>query len=196
MQRRIVRRTHRMQRPTDDLRTDHGLARRGLRVLAAIADWVAAGKAFPVADSASVLRFLREWVIAVHMRKEDEVLGPAVAMRADEDAAAVVGTLMRLHEEISELSHSLVMFWEPMGDLTAAERSGFCETVNALIHRVERRQELEEENLFPACDSYVPADDQLGWRDQFAALEDTRGSREVWTRRIDALSSRWIDGID
>jgi len=182
-----------MNRPTDNLRADHVLTTRGLRVLAAIALWVQAGNEFPAADCASVLRFLREWVLAVHMRKEDEVLGPAVAMRADEEAAATVGEVMRLHEEITELAHSLVLFWEPAGDLTPAECTGFVETVNALVARLERRQRLEEDILFPACDACVPADDQLDWLQQFAQLEAERGSRASWAERIDRLAARWLN---
>ena len=193
MQRRAVPKSHRMQRPTDILRAYHVLTTRGVRVLAAMAGWVAAGEEFPAADCAALLRFLREWVLAVHMRKEDEVLGPAVVMRAEEDDAAVVGELMRLHEEIAELTHSLVLFWEPIGDLTAPERTGFAETVNALVARLERRQQLEETTLFPACDACVPADDQLEWLAEFAQLEAERGSREVWGARVDLLAARWLN---
>jgi hemerythrin-like domain-containing protein len=191
MQRRAVNKSRRMQRATDDLRADHVLTTRGVRVLAAIADWVASGGEFPATDCATVLRFLREWVIAVHMRKEDEVLGPAVAMRADEDDAAIVGELMRLHEEIVELTHSLVLFWEPIGDLTPAERTGFAETVKALVARLERRQLLEEGTLFPACDACVPADDQLDWSEQFAQLEAERSNRHAWSNCIEQLAASW-----
>jgi len=182
-----------MHRPTDNLRADHELTTRGVRVLAAIADWVAAGDEFPASDCAAVLRFFREWVLAVHMRKEDEIIAPAVAMMADDDAAAAVGELFRLHEEIAELAHSLVMFWEPIGDLTASERSGFAETVKALVARLERRQQIEEETLFPACDQSVPGDDQLEWNDQFQQLENERGSRQDWQERIDTLAARWLN---
>lgn len=182
-----------MHRPTDNLRADHELTTRGIRVLAAIADWVEAGQEFPAADCASVLRFLREWVLPVHMRKEDEVMAPAVAMLADDDAAAVVGEMLRLHEEIAELAHSLVLFWEPIGDLTSSERGGFTETVRALVARLERRQHLEEGSLFPACDANVPGDDQLEWLEQFAKLEAERSSRAVWARRIDEVETRWRD---
>lgn len=182
-----------MQRPTDNLRADHELTTRGVRVLAAIAAWVSEGKEFPADDCAATLRFFREWVLAVHMRKEDEVVAPAVAMMADDDeAAAVVGELFRLHEEIAELAHSLVLFWEPIGDLTASERSGFTETVNALVARLERRQQLEEQTLFPACDQSVPGDDQLEWNEQFKQLEAERGSRSLWAERIDELADRWL----
>jgi hemerythrin-like domain-containing protein len=192
MQRRAVRKSKRMERPTDNLRADHILASRGIGVLAAIADCVQVGDEFPAADCASVLRFLREWVIAVHMRKEDEILGPAVAMRGDEEAAAIVGELMRLREEISELAHALVLFWEPVDDLTDAERAGFAETVKALVARLNRRQFLEDNDLFPACDANVPPDDQLDWLEQFAQLEKERGSREFWATKIDQLATNWF----
>jgi hemerythrin-like domain-containing protein len=193
MRRRAVHKSRRMQRPTDDLRTDHLLATRGISVLAAIADCVQAGGEFPATDCASVLRFLREWVLAVHMRKEDEILAPAVAMRADEEAAAIVGELLRLHEEIVELAHSLVLFWEPIDDLTGAERTGFVETVRALVARLERRQHLEENELFPACDANVPADDQLDWLKQFAQLEAERSSRAFWATKVDQLATIWLN---
>lgn len=154
---------------------------------------VVAGGEFPAADCAVVLRFLREWVIAVHMRKEDDVLAPAIALGADENMAAVVGELLRLHEEIAELACSLVLFWEPIGDLTQSERAGFAETVHALVGRLERRLQLEEGPLFSACDATVPADDQLDWLQRFSDLERDRGSRGGWTMRIDAISSRWLN---
>lgn len=169
------------------------LTTRGIGVLAAIADCVEVGDEFPAADCASVLRFLREWVIAVHMRKEDEILGPAVAMRGDEKAAAIVGELMRLREEIVELAHALVLFWEPVNDLTDAERAGFAETVKALIARLSRRQLLEENDLFPACDVNVPADDQLDWLEQFTQLEAERSSREFWATKIGQLATNWLN---
>ena len=36
------------------------------------------------------------------MRKEDDLIGPSVAMRADDRAAALVGVLFRLREEIAD----------------------------------------------------------------------------------------------
>lgn len=181
-----------MERPTDHLKDDHHVAARAVRCLAAIATSVRHGDAFPADDTATALRFLREWVVAVHMRKEDEVLGPAVAMRGDERSAAIVGELFRLHEEIAELLHSLVLFWEPLGELTPDERNGFAATVDALVQRLERRQQLEEQELFPACDRYVPADDQLHWLEEFTQLEVERGRRSEWVDQIDALATRWL----
>ena len=193
MQRKAVRKSHRMHRPTDNLRADHELATLGVRVLAALSEWVAAGEEFPAKDCAAALSLLREGVRGVHMRKEDEVMAPAVAMLADEDAAAIVGELLRLREEIVALTHSLVLFWEPMGDLTTSESTGFAETVHALVARLRRRQQLEEDSLFPACDANVPGDDQLQWLEQFAQLEAERSSRAVWKRRIDVLAARWLN---
>lgn len=180
-----------MQRATDNLRADHRLVERAVQTLAAIADTVRDGGEFPAEDCAAVLRFLREWVLAVHMRKEDDMLAPAVAMRGDEQAAATVGELLRLREEIEELSHALVLFWEPAGDLTQTERCGFAVTADAMVQRLSRRQQLEEEILFPAYDRDVPADDQLGWLARFAQLETDRGSRADWAARIGELADRW-----
>ena len=179
-----------MQRPTDNLRADHVLTGRAARVLRHIADAVRAGDEFPAEDCAVLLRFQREYVLAVHMRQENELLCPAVAMRGDEQDAMVVGELLRLHEEIAELTHSLVMFWEPVGELTQPERAGFSDTVHALLARLRRREQLEEQSLFPACDAVVPADDQLDWvrfADELAAGRKAR----AWTNRIDALVAKY-----
>ncbi len=180
-----------MHRPTDNLRADHGLTTRAMRVLAAIAARVRAGEEFPAADCAAVLRFYREFVFAVHMRKEDELLCPAVAMRADDRAAAVVGELLRLGEEIVDLCHALVLFWEPVGELTPEERRGFADTVEALVARLQRRQVLEETELFPTCDASVPADDQLDWIARIDEFEAERGAREAWQPQIDALAAKY-----
>lgn len=182
-----------MDRPTEHLMQDHAVASRCVRCLARMAEQVSAGGAFAADDIATSLRFLREWVVAVHMRKEDELLAPAVAMRGDERSAQIVGELFRLREEIEELLHSLVLFWEPLGQLTEHERAGFASAVEALVRRLERRQELEEQVLFPDCTRYVPADDQLHWIEEFDRVEAERGRRSDWSEQIQALASHWLD---
>ena len=171
---------------------DHQVAAQGVSCLAAIAKSVQGGMVFPADDVAVALRFLREWVVAVHMHKEDDLVGPAVAMRGDERAAELVGELLRLREEIDELLHSLVLFWEPLGELTEEERVGFTSTVSALVQRLKRRQWLEERELFPACNRFVGADDQLQWLSDFQQLERQRGPCSDWTDRISALAERWL----
>ena len=181
-----------MQRPAQHLIDDHEVASLGVQCLDAIAAAVARGEAFPADDVATSLRFLREWVLAVHMHKEDSLLAPAVAMRGDDEAAELVGELMRLHDEIEALLQSLVLFWEPLGQLTDEERRGFVAAVEALVQRLRRRQVLEEQQLFPACERFVGADDQLGWLSEFGKLEDERGRRSEWAERIEELASRWL----
>ena len=128
------------------------------------------------------------------MRKEDALVGPAVAMRGDDRAAELVGSLFRLREEIDELLHSLVLFWEPIGTLTEEEQQGFLAAVEALVQRLKRRQQLEEEELFPACNRFVGADDQLHWIPAFREPEVERGRRDDWSGQIDALANRWLGG--
>jgi hemerythrin-like domain-containing protein len=181
-----------MQRPTDSLRADHATTSLALEVLCAIAGHVRARGSFPTADVAVLLRFLREFLLAVHLRKESDVVCPAVVMCGDERTAGLVGDLMRKHDEVSELLHSLVLFWEPVGDLTAAEQEGFADTADTLAARVHRMQELEENHLFPACEATVPADDLLGWKQQFAELERERGAAAAWRTRLEELAQRWV----
>lgn len=181
-----------MHRPTDTLRAEHAITSQGLAVLKAIAEHVCSGGAFPAADVAAVLRFLREFLLAVHLRKESDVVCPAVAMSGDERAATLVGDLVRMHDEVGELLHSLVLFWEPVGELTPAERHGFAETAATLVARVQRMQELEEREVFPICEATVPADDLLGFCAQFAGLERARGSAAAWRPRLAALAQRWL----
>lgn len=181
-----------MQRPTDNLRADHVLMARAAAVLTAIAAELRAGGAFPADDCTAVLRFHREFVLAVHMRKEHDLVYPAVAMCADEPAAERVGELLRLHEQVAELTHALVLFWEPAGELTAPERAAFAATADVLVARLREMRRIEDCELFPACNGAVPADDQLDWQESFAQLEHDRGSREQWAACIDALASRWL----
>ena len=180
-----------MQRPTDTLRRDHAITAVALSALDGVGKHVAAGGEFPAADVATLLRFLREFLLAVHLRKENEAVCPAVAMRGDDAAAALVGELMRMQEEVTELVHSLVLFWEPVGELTPDERRGFAETVAALTARVLRMQELEEQRLFPMCDAAIPADDQLDWVTNFSALDADRGGAMAWGNCIGTLARRW-----
>lgn len=180
-----------MHRPTDNLRADHHVVAKGVGALQSIASSVRAGDPFPVEDTALLLRFLREFVVAVHMRKEADTVWPAVAMRGDDRSAGLVGELMRLQDEVTSLSHSLVLFWEPVAELSPDERAGFAETVDNVASRIVRMRQIEEAELFPACDAAVPADDQLDWVHQFAQLEYERGARTLWAERLRPLLSRW-----
>jgi hemerythrin-like domain-containing protein len=180
-----------MLRPTDTLRAEHATTAQGVRILAAIAAHVQAGAVFPTADVAEVLRFLREFLLGVHLRKESEILYPLVAMHGDEHTAAVVGDLVRLQDEVSALLHTLILFWEPVGDLTSAERQGFVDTAATFTARVARMQAIEERELFSACDRTVPADDQIDWQARFADLERGRPPLAAWRERLAPLAARW-----
>jgi hypothetical protein len=128
----------------------------------------------------------------VHLRKESEVVCPAVAMGGDERAAALVGDLVRMHDEVSDLLHTLVLFWEPVGNLTPAEQRGFADTAATLASLVTRMQEIEEGRLFPACDAAVPADDQLGWNEQFARFDRGPATKATWRTQVQLLAERWL----
>lgn len=180
-----------MKRPTDNLRSDHVLVARGLAALGAIAAEVRAGEPLPAADSALLIRFLREFVVAVHLRKEAELVCPAAAMHGSDAVAAEVGDVYRVHDEVAELVHSLMLFWEPTPDLGADERRGFADTVDAVCARLRRLAEREEAEFFPLCDGEVPADDQLDWLAQFATFERERTSRDDWARRLEPTLARW-----
>lgn len=180
-----------MLRPTDTLRSEHAAIAAGLSVVGAIAAHVRGGGEFPSADVAELLRFLREFLQAAHLHKEAQFLYPGAAMNGDEHAAAVVGDLMRLHDEVTDLLHALVLFWEPSGELTAAERLGFADAAATLVARVRRMQQIEEGELFPTCEAVVPADDQLEWNQRFADIDRERSTAAAWWPRLTALQQRW-----
>lgn len=181
----------RMTSQTDELREDHAIVRAGLRALAAIGEHVRRGGHFPAEDTATLLRLLREFFVATHMRKENEVVWPAMAMRGDSTAAAIVGRLMFEQEEATELINTLVVFWEPAGELTAEERLGFADTVDALQTRVLLMLESEEK-LFTACPGVVPPDDRVDWPAQFAAIAATRTPRSAWSTALRRIHADWL----
>lgn len=180
-----------MQPATQNLCDDHALTAVALQALGAIAAHVRGGGTFPAADGAILLRYLRDFVVGVHFRKESELLGPAMAMHGTDETAALVGELMRLQDEAAELVLSLVMFWEPEGELTPGEQAGFVQTFDLLAQRLLRIQELEESRLFVLCDREVPLDDRLGWSADFARLERERGSAADWRDRVATVAARW-----
>ncbi|MCA8951353.1 MAG: hemerythrin domain-containing protein [Planctomycetes bacterium] len=179
-----------MARPTDELRADHAAVEAGLAVLAGIGAHVRAGGRFPALDTAVVLRFLREFVVGVHFRRENEIVWPAMAMRACNATAAAVGELMRAQDEAHDLIQSLVFFWEPVGELTDDECRGFADTVDALRTAMQHLQ-TNEEAMFDDCEATVPPDDQLDWRAQFRALETGRTPRTTWERELRRLAQAW-----
>jgi hemerythrin-like domain-containing protein len=188
----LAQRLSRMPRYTDNLRADHSVVCLGLDVLGAIGEHVRGGGDLPAEDTATLLRFLREFLLATHFRKENEHLWPALAMRGDEASCARIGDLLRMQDEVTDLVHSLVMFWEPVSELTSAEREGFAEAIAMLLARMHRMRILEEEILFRVCDATVPADDQLDWGPAFAQLEAGRVPRQTWVAQIQRLAQTWV----
>ena len=106
-------------------------------------------------------------------------------------ASSVAGSLLREQEHVRSLLHSLVLFWEPVGALTPAERDGFCATAAAFAHRLEHGMQLEEQRLFEAAQR-VPADDRLGWAGEFARIEATRRGADAWRHDLATLAGRWL----
>lgn len=180
-----------MPSPFDRLRTEHADLAAATGILRGMARHVAAGGAFPSADCVSLLRYLRDFTLGVHCRKEAEIVWPAFAMRSDAAGAELVGEVLRLQEECEELLHSLVLFWEPSDTLSAAERAGFVDTARALAARLERMATIEESRLFAACEREVPADDRLDWVGDFDAIDAARSSAAQWRPLLAELSQRW-----
>jgi len=179
-----------MQRPIDSLRAEHAVTDGALAALDAIGDHVGEHRGFPAADVATLLRFLRESVLAAHVRKEAEVVWPSVALRADDATAAVIGDLFRLQADVQDLMHSLVLFWEPVDDLSAAEQDGFAATVAAFTARLRRMQRTEEAAVFAVCDA-VPADDQIDWVNRFRDIDAGRVDSTEWQKRLAPIVRRW-----
>jgi hypothetical protein len=128
----------------------------------------------------------------VHLHKQATVLCPLLAMRGDERLAATVGEVLRLHDEVVELSHSLVLFWEPTDDLADEERAGFADTVDAVTSRLRRLASLAERELFPACETVLPADDRIGCGEELARIDAARTSRRAWHERLAPVAARWL----
>lgn len=182
----------RMIHPLDNLRTDHVLVARACQALVAIGASIRTGARFPADDTALLVRFLRDFVVGVHMHKESTWLWPAIVMRGDDQTAVAAGEVARLHEEAVELIHSLVLFWEP-GDLSLPEQEGFLASARALQERLRRMVQIEEGTLFPACEASVPPDDLLEWVEQFVRVEQERGRAEAWANELGAVLPRWTN---
>lgn len=151
---------------------------------------VQGGAGFPATDAALLLRFFRDFVVAVHLQKEATWLWPSIVMRSEGITASAAGEVALLHEEATELIHCLVLFWEP-GELSEVEREGFAATTRALHDRLVRMMRLEEQTLFPACKHSVPADDLLEWADEFARIESARGGAAVWLVALRDVLAQW-----
>lgn len=180
-----------MPSPLDILRAEHALLREALVAMERIGDHVDAGRPFPGADCATVLRFLRDFIGGVHSRKEAEIVFPAVAMYGGDAAAEQIGQLLLAQEEASELLHTLVLFWEPVGELTEGERRCFVETTRAYRSHMERTLALEEHKAFALADATVPADDRLSWERDFATIAAERPAALHLHRQLREVSRRW-----
>lgn len=180
-----------MRSATASLRAEHDLLREGIAALGSIAGHVEGGGSFPGADCALLLRFFRDFVSAVHCRKEAEVVLPALAVHGSDAQAELAGELLAAQEEATQLLHALILFWEPHGDLTAEERASFVATARHYAARVLRTADLEDEQLLPRIDQVVPADDRLDWDAAFRALGAAGPDAAGWRAQLAPVLARW-----
>lgn len=174
----------------DSLRAEHDDLRTALAVLEAIARDVAAGGPFPSADCARVLRYLREFVVGVHFAKESATVLAGVTLHGGDADVETAGAVLRTQEDARSLLHSLVLFWEPQGELTGPERAGFAAAVHAFAAALRRGMLLEEQQLFAAARA-IPGDDRLGWEQACGDAERGRRPASEWRRELGALRRRW-----
>jgi hypothetical protein len=127
------------------LRAEHDDLRLAVGVLAAMADRVAAGCPFPDADCARALLFLQDFAIGVHFQKEGLTLLPATAMFGSAQDAQAAGAVLRSQALFQELLHTLVLFWEPGGGLTDAERMEWPGRFAAIEHGRRSRADWHRE---------------------------------------------------
>jgi hemerythrin-like domain-containing protein len=180
-----------MPHPIECLRIEHRAVRTALRVLLRIADHVACDMPFPAGDCAVLLRFLREYVEGVHNRKEVDHVLPALAVHGDEATVELVGALLGQEQQSRDLLLALILFWEPVAALTAAERAGFVAAARAYASRSLLAMAVEEGRLFPLVERAVPADDRLDWATAFGTIAAGRASLQDWQPVLAQLSARW-----
>ncbi len=171
--------------PVDLLLHEHRLHRRALTLLEETAQRVERGGVFPAADVAILLMYFREFLEAVHQRRESEWFFPAAVMYGPDSAAEWVGRIVGEHEENKLLLRSLMMFWGP-GDLLDEERTGFVQLVRTYVCRLRRHLDQEERRLFPVA-RLIPRAEQEAMGEQFAAIGTQRRTIAQWTREVERL---------
>jgi hypothetical protein len=105
--------------------------------------------------------------------------------------AEAAGATLAAQAQFKELLHTLVLFWEPSGDLSSAERRGFEQAVRALESCLARCLRLEERHLFAAIGD-LPGDERLEWPGRCAAVEQGRRHRTEWHRELVDVADRWL----
>jgi hemerythrin-like domain-containing protein len=180
-----------MQSLIAPLVAEHDLLRTALLVLRRICGTVEQGLPFPIDDCATVLCFLREFVIAGHFRKEAESILPALTMTGSEQAPALVGEQFRDQETVRELVASLTLLWEPVVQMTDSERHVFCSLAAVLDTTCHRMMCREEGELFRMIGA-LPADDRLGLARICADFDDERPADRSWRTRLACVAARWI----
>jgi len=170
--------------------SEHEDLRQSLRSLSAIAERVHCGAAFPSADFAALLTYLREFVFGVHVAKESRTLLTGVAAHGSDAEVESAGQAMRAQADALDLLHCLVLLWEPNGDLCDAERDSLLATSQALSRTLHRCMQLEEQHVF-AAGNRIPGDDRMEWPRIVAEIAAGARSAASWRPELAAIAARW-----
>jgi len=113
----------------------------------------------------------------MHNRDEEDSLFPRLLQRADADVTAVIERLEREHREAEKLHQriaALYQNWMSEYGLNSAEEEELVSVTEALASFYSRHIEMEENIVFRAAETLLPAAEQGTVGQEFAARRAAR----------------------
>lgn len=185
-----------------DLRAEHVLVLRVLKILEALRPRIARGEVPPPGDWDDIVTFLRVFVDRCHHGKEERALFPALMQAGGDETRGLIQELLVEHVEGRRLVAALadavgtepLLPGDPKGERTfdppAADAAiaGYLSLIRPhIVH--------EEKRLFPSADRVLEVDTQVALQDEYDLIERETvgdGRHEGFERTVERLKQKYL----
>lgn len=158
-----------MVAPTEDLKNEHGVIVKMLRVMGKASANLLDGKEVDPELWKGALEFLQNFVDRCHHTKEEKHLFPTMMERGVSGEVGPISVMMREHED----GRAHVRRLRELNEAAPGKRNSedIARTVQAYVDLLTRHISKEDGVLFPLADQVLTPDDQKELEEKFEDVE-------------------------
>lgn len=176
---------------SEELKNEHEGILHGLEILEKMADQLESGSTISIADTQSIVEFLKLFADKCHHGKEEGILFPAMEQYGIPNERGPIGQMLLEHVEgrkfIQGLSSSI--------STDAIDSSDFITNARGYIDLLRAHIQKENNVLFPLGDRMIPESEQKRILEEFENHENTAmgpGIHDKLHAMLDTFSKKYL----
>ncbi len=181
-----------MPSPTEDLKNEHGVIVKMLRIMDKASKDLENGGDFDLTLWKGASEFLQNFVDKCHHAKEEKHLFPAMMERGVSGEVGPIAVMMREHDD--GRAHAKRLRSLLKGKPSSKKNAALSKTVEAYVNLLTMHIKKENGVLFPLADQVLTPEDKLNLQEKFEDVEEKEigpGVHEKYQRMIEEWSAKY-----